>query len=298
MIGYHRVGHLTRAGLALLLLIGCSSADAQADEGRMANEDRVIAGPVSDLFVDDGGPKNGDGGVPVVFIHSASGAGTHWAAQLQHLRQTRRAIAIDLRGHGRSSMPTNGDFAIASMADDIGAVADQLGLERFVLVGHSMGGFVAIAYAGTNPGRVAGLFLLDPASDGRMVPKEQAEGLMAALRSDAYTATIEGYWQSIIGSPPQDVRDHLMSDLRSTPPATVTGTLEDLLSFDPVTPLRRYAGPKRTLITLFNETPASLQNLVPELASEKIDSTGHWPQMEIPDAVNARLDIFLASFGA
>lgn len=257
----------------------------------------MIAGPVSELFVDDGGPGNSASGLPVVFIHSASGAGTHWADQLKHLRQTRRAIAIDLRGHGRSTMPTNGDFAIASMADDIGAVADQLGLDRFVLVGHSMGGFVAIAYAGAHPDRVAGLFLLDPASDGRMMPREQAAGLMAALRSEAYQPTIEGYWATIIGTPRKEVRDQLMTDLRHTPRETVTGTLEELLGFDPVTPLRRYAGPKRTLITLFNEKPASLQYLVPELASEKIDSTGHWPQMEMPDAVNARLDVFLASLG-
>jgi pimeloyl-ACP methyl ester carboxylesterase len=283
------IGYFTRTGLALLLLSLYLSADAQAGEVRM------IAGQVSELFVDDGGPKSGGSGLPVVFIHSASGAGTQWAAQLEYLRQSRRAIAIDLRGHGRSSMPTNGDFAIASMADDIRAVADQLRLDRFVLVGHSMGGFVAIAYAGAHPDRVAGLFLLDPASDGRMMPAEQAAGLMAALRSEAYQPTIEGYWDSIIGSPRKEVRDQLMADLRHTPRETVTGTLEELLSFDPVTPLRRYAGPKCTLITLFNETPASLQNLVPDLPSEKIDSTGHWPQMEMPDAVNERLGSFLAT---
>jgi pimeloyl-ACP methyl ester carboxylesterase len=282
------IGHLTQAGLALLLLLGCSGADAQADE------DRMMKGPVSELFVDDGGPGNGDGGLPVVFIHSASGAGTHWAAQLKHLRQTRRAVAIDLRGHGRSSAPANGDYAIASMADDIGAVADQLGLGRFVLVGHSMGGFVAIAYAGAHPDRVAGLFLLDPASDGRLMPAEQAAGLMGALRSDAYQATVEGYWESIIGNVPA-VRDQLMADLHATPRETMIGTLENLLSFDPVTPLRVFHGPKRTLITVFNETPASLQNLVPDLPCEKIENTGHWPQLEMPAEINRRLDLFLAA---
>lgn len=85
-----------------------------------------------------------------------------------------------------------------------------------------------------------------------------------------------------------------MADLRKTPHETVVGTLGDLLSFDPVTPINRYPGPKRTLITTLNETPASLQNLVDDLPCEKIVGTGHWPQLEKPAEVNARLDAFLA----
>ena len=48
----------------------------------------------------------------------------------------------------------------------------MLGLERFVLVGHSLGGVVCVAYLGQHPERVAGLFLLDPAGDGRQIPAE------------------------------------------------------------------------------------------------------------------------------
>jgi len=262
----------------------------------------MIQGPAGELFVDDGGPKNGDGGAPVVFVHSASGSTSHWAAQLLHLRRTRRAIAIDLRGHGRSAMPaepdSGRDFAVTSMAQDIGAVADALQLDRFVLVGHSMGGFVAIAYAGAHPNGVAGLFLLDPASDGRSIPKEQADGLMAALRSDAYLPTIEQYWGSIMGPSEQAVRDQLLAGLRATPKITNVEALQGLLGFDPVTPLRHYKGPKLTVITAFNETPASLQNLVSELPSQKIEGTGHWPQLDKPEMVNDMLDAFLVEVRA
>jgi pimeloyl-ACP methyl ester carboxylesterase len=261
----------------------------------------MIQGPAGDLFIDDGEPENGPGNVddslPVIFIHSAAGSTSHWAAQLQHLRRTRRAIAIDLRGHGRSAMPANPDFArdfaIASMAEDIGAVADTLQLDRFVLVGHSMGGFVAIAYAGAHPDRVAGLFLLDPASDGRSIPQEQADGLMAALRSDAYLPTIEQYWGSIMEPSDQAVRDQLLAGLRATQQITNVEVLQALLGFDPVAPLRRYQGSKLTVITAFNETPASLQNLVPDLPSRKIAGTGHWPQLDKPEMINDLLDDFL-----
>lgn len=255
----------------------------------------MIAGSAGDLFIDDGGPAEESGALPVIFVHSASGSTHHWSAQLKHLRQTRRAIALDLRGHGKSAQPANGDFAVAGMAEDIGSVADQLKLGRFVLVGHSMGGFVAIAYAGAHPERIAGLFLLDPASDGRSIPAEQAHGLMAALRSDAYLPTIERYWESIIGPSSQSVRDQLLTELRNTSKTTNVEALDGLLDFDPVTPLRRYQGPKLTVITALNDTPASLQNLVPDLPHRKIEGTGHWPQLDQPQTVNVLLDDFLAT---
>lgn len=110
-----------------------------------------IPGPAGKLYVDDGG----SGGVPVVFIHSFAGDTTHWMAQLEHLRKTRRAIALDLRGHGQSQPPVDLDYSIDGLAADVTSVADALKLERFVLVGHSMGGPTAIAYAAANPSKVA-----------------------------------------------------------------------------------------------------------------------------------------------
>ena len=122
-----------------------------------------VTGPAGALEVDDGGR----GGLPVVLVHSLAGNSTHWTAQLEHLRRDRRAVALDLRGHGRSEPPKDGDYTIAAMAGDIAAVVDTLGLDRFVLVGHSMGGGVALAYAGAHPDRVAGLVLVDPIGDGK-----------------------------------------------------------------------------------------------------------------------------------
>src|SRR6266508_2399049 len=112
-----------------------------------------VEAPAVRLHVDDGGA----GGVPVVFVHSFAGSSSHWSAQLVHLRKNRRAVALDLRGHGRSAPPRDNDYAIDSLAGDVAAVVDRLGLNRFVLVGHSIGGAAAIAYAGAHPERVAGL---------------------------------------------------------------------------------------------------------------------------------------------
>ena len=245
------------------------------------------------LYVDDGG----DGDPPVVFVHSAAGQSGQWSAQLAHLRRSRRALAVDLRGHGRSPAGGGADFQVAALAGDVTATLDRLGIERVVLVGHSLGGSVCVSVAGSHPRRVAGLLLVDPSGDGRLVPKDQAAGMMAALRSDAYRPTIEGYWASMIAASSPAVRARVLRDLAETPPATVIGVLEALLTFDPVTPLRAYSGPRLSLITAANETPGALHALVPELAHRKIDGTGHWVQLDAPDAVNRALDAFLSQHG-
>ncbi|MFP2926488.1 alpha/beta fold hydrolase [Pyxidicoccus sp. 3LG] len=251
----------------------------------------MLKGPAGTLFVDDGG----EGGLPVVFAHSSCGNTTHWAAQLTHLRKHRRAVALDLRGHGKSALAGSGSISVEDFAADIGAVVDGLGLRRCVLVGHSMGGAVTTAYAAAHPDRVAGLFLLDPASDGRVIPAEQAEGLMQALATDAWSAVIAEYWTPMLAPSRPEVRERVLSDLRVTSQAGARAGLGSLLSFDPVTALRRYPGPRLTVVTAFNHEPNSYQHLVPELPSKKVEGTGHWVQLDAPDTVNALLDGFLAT---
>jgi pimeloyl-ACP methyl ester carboxylesterase len=253
-----------------------------------------IKGPAGQLYVDDGG-RGGAGAVPVVFLHSAAGSTAHWQAQLAHLRGSRRAVAIDLRGHGRSQPPRDGDFRIASLAEDVSAVVDALGLDRYVVCGHSMGGAVATAHAGQRPERVAGLFLLDSASDGRQIPPEQAKAMLASLASDGWQESVWSYWSSMLGPSRPEVKQRLRADLAATAQATVVGPLEDLLTFDPVAALRRYRGPRLAVITAANETPAGYQNLVPDFPAQKVDGVGHWVQLDDPQRVNALLDEFLGS---
>lgn len=125
----------------------------------------------------------------MVFVHSLAGNSTHWSRQLEHLRRTRRTVALDVRGHGQSERPRNGDYTIAGMAGDVAAVVDTLGLDQFVLVGHSMGGGVALAYAGAHPDRVAGLILLDPIGDGKQIPPAEAKAYLAGFGRSRYAAT-------------------------------------------------------------------------------------------------------------
>ena len=157
------------------------------------------------LHVDDGGA----GGMPVVFIHSFAGSSAHWSAQLTHLRHNRRAIALDLRGHGKSALPRDGDYAIVSLASDVAAVVDRLKLKRFVLVGHSMGGAVAIAYAGARPDRVAGLVLVG--APGK-VPAGEAQQIIASIEAD-YDKVMRQYWDKLLTGAKRDVRAQIESEM-------------------------------------------------------------------------------------
>jgi pimeloyl-ACP methyl ester carboxylesterase len=246
------------------------------------------------LGIDDGGI----GGMPVIFLHSLAGNSSHWRAQIEHLRRNRRAIAADLRGHGRSRLPLDGDYSIESMAKDVDVIASYLAIKRFVLVGHSLGGTVAIAYLRRSPERVTGLLLADPSGDARMVPDEQMRPFLGALESDSYSSVIEDYYDRLlVGSRPK-VREKVLQDLRSTPRGSVIGMFKASTMYNPLPALQGYIGPRLSVITHLNEAPFSLHRIDTSLPYIRVAGTSHWLQMDRPDEFNRILDDFLASIDA
>jgi pimeloyl-ACP methyl ester carboxylesterase len=246
-----------------------------------------VTGPAGTLAVDDGGK----GRPAVVLVHSLAGTGQHWSEQLRHLRQTRRAVAFDFRGHGSSDAPTNDDYTLAGMAADIAVIVDSLGLDRFVLIGHSMGGGAALVYAGIDPERVQGLVLIDPIGDGKQIPAAEADGFLAGIESD-YDNASQAYWISIAG-PDSVIRERLLSDLKSTPNETVIRVLREVMKFDPDPALARYSGPKLSIVTPHNDMAFSLHRLGPGFPHQVVEGTGHWIQLDKPAVVNRLVDDFL-----
>ena len=106
-------------------------------------------------------------GVPVVLLHPGIGDSRVWDRVMPGLTG-HRVVRYDVRGYGRSAPPTT-EF---SLLGDLVAVLDQLGLERVLLVGCSMGGGTAIGLALKQPGRVVGLALLCPRVPGFPLPEE------------------------------------------------------------------------------------------------------------------------------
>jgi len=266
---------------------------------------RRIDGPAGALFVDDGGPTDGstnrstDGAAtPVLFVHSYGGDTRHWAPALDHLRATRRACALDFRGHGRSDPPRDGDYSIEATAEDVGTAADALGLGRFVLVGHSQGALVALAYAAVHPDRVVGLLLVDAPPDPASFPPEvhrQVDAYVAGLVPETIGRVSEDYLRTIAG-PDDAVRERLLRDLRATPRATVREAgVKAIMAFDPKPALGRYHGPTRAIVTPQNDGPGSLHHLGDGFPHDVVTGTGHWLHLDRPDEFVRLLDAFLRS---
>lgn len=99
-------------------------------------------------------------GRPIVLLHGVASNAKIWLLVAPLLAPRFRVFALDQRGHGRSDKPDTG-YGFPTVAGDLLAFVDALGLERPVVVGHSWGGNVALEFAARHPGRAAGLVLVD-----------------------------------------------------------------------------------------------------------------------------------------
>lgn len=248
-----------------------------------------VPGPAGNLYVRDGGkPEH----VPIVFVHSLAGNGGQWALQLDHLRRRRRAVSLDLRGHGESDPAEDGNYSIAGLAADVEAVADQLGLRRFILAGHSLGSVVAIEYASRHPERVAGLLLVDPNGDLTRMPRDQKESFVGPLREDPIGELTSYYRQLVVGGD-ADAARWVLEDLRLTHEDAVVKSLESSMEYPVLDALGKYPGPKLAVVSDMNNLPYSLHRLLPELTARLMTGTGHWLMMDRPELFNRIADEFL-----
>lgn len=240
------------------------------------------------LFAND----EGEGEVPIVFLHSLAGNNYQWINQISHLKSNYRTIAVDWRGHG-NSITNSDDFNFHHLADDLEATFNQLNVKKCLLVGHSAGASLALAYAENYPKKVAGILLADPSGDARMIPAGQANEFMSLLESDAYEKVIEKYWLDILDNSKESTKEHVINDLRSTNKKTVLGVFKALMEFNPMPALQTYKGKVFSVITSQNKQPFSLQNIYPKLDFVEIKGTSHWLQLDKPEEFNKIMDEFL-----
>lgn len=116
-------------------------------------------------------------GVPLVFVHGFGNTARIWDDAAQLVAPHYRTIAIDQRGHGDSEHDPEHRYAYEDLARDLEAVILALGIERLVLVGHSLGGRTSMVFAERNPERLAGLVIVDtgPEHDPRGTSRIRGE---------------------------------------------------------------------------------------------------------------------------
>jgi pimeloyl-ACP methyl ester carboxylesterase len=134
----------------------------------------------------------GAGSPALVFLHYWGGSSRTWQHVIDALAPEFRTVAIDQRGWGESEAPAEG-YALADMADDAQAVIATLDLERYILVGHSMGGKVSQLIASRHPRGLMGLVLVAPAPPSPMqLPLDVRQQMVGAYASRvSIIATVE-----------------------------------------------------------------------------------------------------------
>ncbi|HXN35504.1 MAG TPA: alpha/beta fold hydrolase [Opitutaceae bacterium] len=115
----------------------------------------------------------GEGGPPRVILHGMLGSSRNWMTAGRELAARRRVFALDLRNHGRS--PGAGAMSYEAMAGDVAAWLDARGIAAAELIGHSMGGKVAMLLACRHPERVGRLVVVDIAPRDYHWPERGAE---------------------------------------------------------------------------------------------------------------------------
>lgn len=146
--------------------------------------------------------------LPVVCVHGYTSSAEAFNALARRIQDRAHIVAMDVRGHGESAWSPDGAYQYADQAGDLAALVDQLGIERFMLIGTSMGGIIAMVYAGQHGDRLRGLVLNDIGPD-------------VEAGSGRITQTV--------GSRPNDFAslDEAMQYRRETSPITAARPLED-----------------------------------------------------------------------
>jgi pimeloyl-ACP methyl ester carboxylesterase len=180
----------------------------------------------------------GDGAPTIVFVHGWSCNRAHWRDQVAAFSDRFRVIAIDLAGHGESKLG-RGEYSMESFARDVEVVLDAEGVERALLVGHSMGGMVIVHAARLLGERVVGIVGADTFKFIREDPRtgKQFEQWRSLARPDGYEAGIDELVSSMFtaDSPvalQRSIADGMVGVDREVAVGAMKGMAEDVPLFD------------------------------------------------------------------
>ena len=150
-------------------------------------------------------------GSPIVLVHGLGGDCRVWEGQVEVIARRYRVICYDIRGHGKSALPLNDPY---SHADDLKALLDYLGVIRpAIVVGHSMGGGIAIDFALTYPDALRALVLV-------------ASTVAGYTWSSAWNEA----WALVFGDPASNVMEHALPMLLDHPMFANTRQQPDVMA--------------------------------------------------------------------
>ncbi len=263
----------------------------------MTNKSKVRIGGVEVAWEEAGR------GTPVVLLHAFPLNRRMWAPQVKELSARWRAIAPDFRGHGESGVAEE-DSTMERLAEDVSELLDHLTLERVVLGGLSMGGYVALAFFRRWPERVAALILADTRAgtdteEGRQGRYETAE----LAEREGSAAIAERMVSKLLAPMTHERKPEVVTAVREmileATPAGIARALRGMAarsaSFDLLPQIKC---PALILVGEHDSlTPPAdseaMAQAIPNSTLVRIPDAGHLSNLEQPEKFNVALSSFL-----
>jgi pimeloyl-ACP methyl ester carboxylesterase len=253
-------------------------------------------GEVQMFFTDEGA-----GDPPLLFVHGYSCDSHDWSWQLPHFAERHRVIAIDNRGHGRSSVP-DGGYEPATFANDLALLIEQLGCGPVVAIGHSLGGVIVSALAVEHPHLVRAIVSIDP---GYLVPDEASEFLepiLDALNNRDPVAAAQGVLgATYVPASSSALRTWHMRRIAGVPDHVLRQTFTNLMrGMALASNSAPYLARRKCPVLAMYAEPSRAAVEAELFADERsravtFEGSGHWLHQERPAETNAIIETWLAS---
>jgi pimeloyl-ACP methyl ester carboxylesterase len=235
----------------------------------------------------------GAGDPPLLLVHGWGTDRSLFAPLATCFRGRNRVVAVDVRGFGESDAPAR-PYTIGGCADDLAFIAQRLGLSPAVVVGHSMGGLIALDFAARHGHRVAATVLLE----AMVVAPDVIEGLrpiLAGVRAPDHRDFV-GRLITYLAGPRFDpeLRGRLVKGIQACSQQVLTAAMEAIIGFDSASAAARITSPLLyvgTDVRYANEE--HLRALCPQLRTERLAGCGHYFPVEAPDELHQVLAGFL-----
>ena len=249
------------------------------------------------------GEVRGKGDTALVFLHGWGGDREYWKNQVEALAGEYRVVAIDQAGFGESGRNRK-VWTADALAGDVAAVVKELGLKRVILVGHSMGGPVALLAAKRMPGTVVAVVGVDTLQNAESkLPEDVRKSLLDGMEKD-FKGTIRVMFDGILPEKVDaEVKKFLVAKAEGADPKAAAAVIRDVFGLDTGKLLKEAKVPVRCVnsaggFQFFTPTAVETNKKYANFAVVTIDDVGHYPMLEKPDEFNRKLKDVLKEFAA
>lgn len=238
--------------------------------------------------------RAGGGDSELLFVHGWCCDRTAFQPQFDYFAATHMVTAIDLRGCGKSQCPDSG-YGVRDFADDLAAFCTEVEVAKPVIVGHSLGGMIAVEVAARYPSLPRALVLVDP---GPIAPLPDTVKFFEAAADQLEGPSGEEarrLWAEDMGAQDPELARWIADLMCATPLPVAAAVIRSLNDWNGVGALALCAVPTLLLNASLRDDPEAvrLRAIKPDLQVGITVGAGHFHQLEVPEQVNLMIERFL-----